>query len=86
MTYAVIWRMTAIVQLGRIRASAPDPIAIDRAAAFMDYLLRRIPRNVGESRTAGFRVWYEDTLGLFYRIDEDNMRVEVLYAGPARRH
>jgi hypothetical protein len=31
-------------------------------------------------------LWYGDMLGVFYRIDEEAMRVEVLFAGPARRH
>lgn len=86
MRFVVIWRMTAITQLGQIRGAADDPIAVDRAAAFMDYLLRRVPRDMGESRAPGYRVWYEDALGLFYHIDEAEMRVEVLFAAPSRRH
>ena len=81
-----MWKLTAIAQLGQIRASAADPVAVDRAAAFVDYLLRRTPRDVGESRAPGYRVWYEDTLGVFYRIDEDNLQVEVLLVASARRH
>ena len=53
--------------------------------ARIDWALRRAPRDHGESRAPGFRLWYEDVLGVYYHIDEDNMRVEVLYAGPARR-
>ena len=34
----------------------------------------------------GFRLWYEDVLGVFYRIDEDTMRLEVLFTGQSRRH
>lgn len=49
-------------------------------------MLRRMARDLGESREPGFRLWYEDVLGVFYRIDEDAMRVEVLFAGPSRRH
>lgn len=54
----------------------------------MEYMLRRAPRDMGESRSSrsrGFRVWYEDVLGMYYRIDEAAMRVEVLLVGPARR-
>lgn len=40
---------------------------------------------MGESREAGFRIWYEDVLGVYFRIDETQLRVEVLYAGPSRR-
>ena len=52
----------------------------------IDYLLRRFARDLGESRAPGFRLWYEDLLGVFYRIDEEAMRVEVLFVGPSRRH
>ena len=86
MTYTVIWRLTAIQQLGRIAVAADDPATVQRGAAFMDHLLRRMPRDLGESRSPGFRLWYDDTLGVFYHIDEDAMRVEVLLVGPTRRH
>jgi hypothetical protein len=62
-----------------------DPARVRAAEDRVDWALRRTPRDVGESRTPGFRLWYEDVIGVYYRIDEDNMRVEVLYAGPARR-
>lgn len=86
MTYSVIWKSTAIQQLGRIAAAAADPIQIDRAAAFIDYMLRRAPRDMGESRTPGFRIWYEAVLGVYYQINEAELRVDVLFAAPARRH
>lgn len=85
MTYSVIWKLTAIQQLGQIKASATDPLAIDRAASFMEYLLRRVPRDMGESRSAGFRLWYDDLLALFYHVDEVNMRVDILFVGLSRR-
>ena len=40
---------------------------------------------IQDSSEPGFRLWYEDVLGVFYRIDEAAMTVEVLYAGPSRR-
>ena len=85
MTFSVIWRLTALQQLGQIRAAASDPVAVDRAAAFMDYMLRRVPRDMGEGRSPGFRLWYEDVLGVFYRVDEINLRVDILFVAPARR-
>jgi hypothetical protein len=48
-------------------------------------MLRRYPRDLGESRDPGERLWYEDVPGVYYRIDEDALRVEVLFCGPARR-
>ena len=86
MTYAVVWSLIAVQQLGRVLVAAADPLAVERAAAFMEYMLRRHPSDMGESRSPGFRVWYEDVLRLYYRIDDAALRVEILFAGPARRH
>lgn len=85
MTFTVIWRLSAIRQLDAVIATADDSAVVRAAAARVDFLLRRTPRDLGESRGPGFRLWYEDVLGVFYRTDEDAMRVEVLFAGPARR-
>jgi hypothetical protein len=85
MTYSVIWKFGAIRQLEAAIARAADPTAAREAAARIDWALRRTPRDMGESRSPGFRLWYEDVLGVYYRIDEAALRVEVLFAGPARR-
>jgi hypothetical protein len=85
MTYTVIWRLGAIRQLETVAANAADADAVRAAAARIDFALRRTPRDMGESRSPGYRLWYEDVLGVFYRIDEDNNRVDVIFAGPARR-
>ena len=86
MTYTVRWRLDAILGLARAETAADDPASVRAAAARVDWAPRRTPRDVGESRNPGYRVWYEDTLGVFYHVDEVEMRVEVLYAAPARRH
>jgi len=86
MTYAVIWRLSAVQQLADAVANAGDPAVVREAAARLDYFLRRLAPDLGESRAPGFRLWYTDHLGVFYRLDEDAKRVEVLFAGPARRH
>jgi hypothetical protein len=85
MTFAVIWRLSATLEVARLEAAADDPASVRAASARIDWVLRRTPRDMGESRDPGFRLWYEDVLGVYYRIDEDNLRVEVLYAGSARR-
>jgi hypothetical protein len=85
MTYLVTWRHTASLEISYLEAAADDPARIRAAVARIDWALRRTPRDQGESRDPGFRLWYEDVLGVYYRIDEANTRVEVLYAGPARR-
>jgi hypothetical protein len=38
-----------------------------------------------ETPNPEFRIWYEDVLGVYYRVDVAAMRVEVLFAGPAHR-
>lgn len=80
MTHAVIWKLTAVQQLAAVSAAG-----VREAAARVDFTLRRTPRDMGESRDPGHRLWYEDVLGVYYRIDEAALRVEVLFVGPARR-
>ncbi len=85
MTYSVVWSVFALQELTRVEQAATDPSAVRAAASRIDSALRRTPRDMGESRSPGFRVWYEDVLGVYYRIDEGALRVEILAAGPARR-
>lgn len=85
MTFAVVWSLDALRVLTDLKASAADPARIRAAEDRIDWALRRTPRDQGESRDPGFRLWYEDVIGVYYRIDEAAMRVEVLYAGPAYR-
>jgi len=65
----------------RLEIAADDPAAVLR----IDWAFRRTPRDMGESRSPGFRLWYEDVLGVFYRLEETNLRVEILAVGPARQ-
>ena len=86
MTFSVVWSVFALQDLTRIEQSADDPGRVRAAVTRMEFALRRMGRDLGESRDPGFRLWYEDVLGVFYRIDETAMRIEILYVGPARRH
>ena len=85
MTFAVVWSVAALQEFARVESAADDPAAVRTAAARIDWALRRTPRDMGESRAEGYRLWFEDVLGVYYRIDEAAMRVEVLSVGPARR-
>jgi hypothetical protein len=85
MTFTVIWKMSAYQSVEAIAATAEDPGRVKAAQDRIDFMLRRYARDLGESRDPGFRIWYEDVLGVYYHIDETAMRVEVLYAGPSRR-
>ena len=86
MTFSVVWSLLALQAVTAVEAVAVDPTRVREAQDRIDWALRRTPRDMGESREPGFRLWFEDVLGVYYRIDENNLRVEVLYAGPARRH
>ena len=86
MTFTVVWRLAALQAATRAELAAADPAAVRAAQDRIDYFLRRLAPDLGESRAHGYRLWYSDVLGVFYRIDEDALRVEVLFAGPARRH
>ena len=85
MTYIVIWTLAAVQHLDALIAGAADPVSVRQAGAWVDYTLRRIPLNVGESRAPGYRLWYSDVLGVYFHVDEDNYRVRVISVGPARR-
>jgi hypothetical protein len=85
MTYRVLWKLTAIQQLNAIAVDAVDPVSIRQAAAFVDYALRRDPLNMGESRSGRDRLWYWDVLGIYFRVNEAELLVEVLLVGPSKR-
>jgi hypothetical protein len=86
MTFLVTWAVAALTELAAVVASHGDPRAVDDAARWVDYTLRRVPFDVGESRqTLNVRVWYGDVLGVYYFVDPDAMTVRVLAVAPARR-
>lgn len=85
MTYRVIWRFPAVQQLQAIEQAAVDPASVRQAVTFMEYALRRSPKDFGEERSRTVRLWYWDVLGLLYTVDDDRQEVEILMVGPARR-
>lgn len=85
MTHAVRWSLAALREATLFEQSAGS-VRVRAAQDRIDWALRRTPRDMGESRNPGYRLWYEDVLGMFYRIDEIAMTVDVLFCGPARRH
>jgi hypothetical protein len=86
MTYTVTWAFTTTLELARIGATLTNPADADREAVWMDSILRRYPFAMGESRFGADRIWYADVIGIWYRIDDVAMTVQVLSVGPARRH
>ncbi len=86
MTFLVTWAVAALAQLAAVAAARGDPRAVDEAARWVDYTLRRVPFDVGESRqSANVRVWYGDVLGVHYVVDPDTLTVRVMAVAPARR-
>jgi len=85
MSFSVYWSVLALLEADRVAKLGFDPPRVRAACARIDHALRRMARDLGESRDPGYRLWYEDVLGVYYRIDEDAMRVDILYCGPSRR-
>ena len=85
MTFIVVWAVAAIDELSRIERLAVDPASVHAESVWLDRTLRRYPRDLGESRNPGYRVWFGDAIGAYFFVDEVANRVEVLKLGPARR-
>lgn len=85
MTYIVRWTELAVTELHRLERAAQDVAAFRKASERVDYALRRLPEDLGESRGVDERVWYGDVLGVHYRVDTDAMTVLVMAIAPARR-
>lgn len=85
MTYSATRAVAALAELAAIAGVRGDPKAVDQAAQWVDYTLRRIPLDVGESRNPGERLWYGDVLGVYYLVDDRAMTVRVQSVAPARR-
>ncbi len=85
MTWSVRWHHEAWLNLVKIIAEDVDPPRVEKASDWIDYTLRRIPFDVGESRDANARVWYGDVLGVYYLIDEQARTITISAVGPARR-
>ena len=51
-------------KLLQIEQEAENPESIRQAAVYMDFNLRRMPHDMGESRDMDYRAWYSDVLGL----------------------
>jgi len=77
--------LSAIFEIGRIERAANDPASVRKASEWIDYTLRRIPLNVGESRFGRYRLWYTDVLGVYFEVDSDAMTVKVLAVEPSIR-
>ncbi len=85
MTYIVTWSASAIAELNRLEQAAPDRESFRQASIVIDYNLRRMPRDLGESRDGNERLWYGDAFGIYYSVDSNAMTVRVLAVAPSRR-
>ena len=85
MSYSVVWRPPAFLELERMAMGMANAQPLRDAASHVDFTLRRTPHDMGESRAGTERIWYWDILCVFYDIDERAKRVSVLFVGPARR-
>ena len=83
--FAVEWHPYAIQKLLQIEFEAENPESIRTAASYMDFNLRRMPLDMGESRDGDNRVWYSDYLGLYFRVTGETNKVVVLNVAKAKR-
>lgn len=86
MTYVVTWAVAAATELSRLEAQDPAPPRVRTAGTWIDYMLRRMPLDLGESREYDERVWYGDVLGVHFSVDTKTLTVRVIAIAPARRH
>jgi hypothetical protein len=83
--FAVEWHQYAIQKLLQIEQEAENPESIRQAAAYMDFNLRRMPHDMGESRDMDYRAWYSDVLGLYFRVIDATNKVIVVNVAKANR-
>ncbi len=57
MTYAVVWELAALHAATAVEQASADPTRVRVAQDRIDFMLRRYPRDMGESRDPGFRIW-----------------------------
>ena len=55
MTYSVVWAMAALRAAAAV-AQAVDAARVRTAQDRIDFMLRRYPRDMGESREPGYRL------------------------------
>ena len=82
---SVEWHQYVIQMLMQIDGEADNPESIRQAASYMDFNLRRMPHDMGESRDVEYRVCYSDVLGVYKRVIEDANKVVVLNVAKAKR-
>jgi hypothetical protein len=78
MSYTVLWRPTAEVELASIWLAAEDRRSITTASRIADELLRDNPHSQGESRQGATRVTFVKPLALQFEIHEADRVVYVL--------
>jgi hypothetical protein len=77
MKFTVVWLPDATNDLARLWLGATERDAITVAAGRIDRLLAISPLNHGESREGAMRVLLCDPLGVEYKVDEDDRKVQV---------
>jgi hypothetical protein len=81
MNYAVIWTKAAVDQLAAAWMSATNRTAVQRASNRIDRQLASNPWAVGESRSGNDRLYFDQPLAVYYRIDDSDNKVYVLSVG-----
>jgi hypothetical protein len=79
MNYTVIWTPDAEQELAALWLDSTQRAEVTRASHVLDMRLRADPLNLGESRSEGRRIEFEDPLGVIFRVRSEDMVVEVLH-------
>jgi plasmid stabilization system protein ParE len=79
MRFTVVWNPSAESQLSEIWLEAKDRAGVTSAANEIDKKLRHSPETVGESRSGGRRIAIVPPLAIFFRVDEEDQLVRVLF-------
>jgi hypothetical protein len=86
--FEVVWRQTALDHLASawMRADSAMRQDITQATQEIDRQLKANPRELGESRASGQRIFFHPPLGVAFEVDVEHSLVRVLFAWSFRRH
>ncbi len=78
MKYTVVWKPVAEAELAAMWTQAADRAAVTAAANQIDELLKTKPHEQGESRIGAIRVMFIHPVDVFFNVDDEDRRVEVI--------
>ena len=86
MRSTVVWQPRAERELAKLWENSRDRSAVTRAADRSDDILASMPDRVGEERSDGRRVMFDDPLGIRFRVFLEDRLVRVSSVWDITRH